>query len=1187
MKWIGSIKKRLKGLTYTNILYKYLFGEDIFISYAREDGFTYAEFLAGQLNNNFSCYIDQYGNTHGSDLPKDLKKNLRNSRMLVIIGSDSACKSENVHKEIRYFIKAKKNLATIIPIDFGNVSNSVWIKSIGSIARSVESIGALTEGIPDKKIIDRIKNSYTFKKRSDRTLLATISAILILLILGVASISVSSLLINTSSKLNLITDTLKIRQNALDIASVRLEKSEDNLLKVAKELKGDSLNIIKLKKDSSTLSKAYEKISDSLIFAIKISKELGKSNKLSKLALETSNKNLSIRVKELNEATNSLNSIKEDIQIQEKELMATNNLIKIKDSYSNKNYLDVMKYSKQFLNWVDSTKILKKKTNPTLLNNKSMVQSMFFEAINQNFPYLINNQFIEICDYSKSKDGYLIIGRKKNTTKEKLYLLNKHIQIINSFFIPDSISSLCYDQKNNRIFLIKINNLYNNKPISLFEINANSGECLNLSNNYKYVNIDNNLDFLNKNSSFKITNSRYFQSLNKIFIETKWANSNKLICVDIPNKQILFNFNFDGTVSSAIEINFYNSPSIKQQINSIEPLTCPIINKALILYSKEKESKGISGIHYYPDNNDILLSGIRERPQSEAVIGKNGIIINSDYMSSPITRIWSKRDNNSLYQLNIDLPDNNFILRKINSDSLIIISRNSDKNTGIIQYTDSVFLVSTNKIINKNIHIINKKNIKEFGTVVSKMPGNYRFTEEGDLLYQNSNLYNISITDLNDFSVFSSSEYPSFKQYFHPKIIKNESDLLSVSSDNKVFLRRSTTSKTKKIKFNLPDNKSITTDQSNYINGNNINIFLYRRIIQKNNYHAYISSIGVDSTSTLFKNIMINRRKNLYIYNDVEEQKSLFFDENKNKIIELKYNIPTHSIEYGISSNGNYTLPTKRLDSYIENLKDNKVNDWQYIDCVNTKFNSIGNYVLKNKQSINFDSTFIYNINLSNDSLKLLNCFRSDLNGKLFCYFLNDSITQFTKLSPIKAYMNFADITYFKYHVKHNIISDSINFSVELRDTRTPDIIHINSDSTLFFGKSFFAKNDSTGVVNLWYLNGKSHVDTIYLDYDHTIVNYSTSLTRPAIFGYPDFFPWIMLAFPPDYSHLSFWNYTTNEKVDFVNSKYMDPYAGFVAKNKHLYFSSPNLIIEDLVTPMLPKQELMRIYENKIPKIIE
>lgn len=167
--------------------FKFLFGNDIFISYSRADGINYAEGLASQLaKRNFSCSLDLWETTPGKEMPAKLKRAVRWSKMLVIIGTGAAAGSPNCELEIVEFARTK---GTIIPIDFNHaVDGARWFPTIQGLPIAREAnVDALVSGRPSEGIISRIEHSVKFtrrNRRAQRIFILSLAAFGVLIILS-------------------------------------------------------------------------------------------------------------------------------------------------------------------------------------------------------------------------------------------------------------------------------------------------------------------------------------------------------------------------------------------------------------------------------------------------------------------------------------------------------------------------------------------------------------------------------------------------------------------------------------------------------------------------------------------------------------------------------------------------------------------------------------------------------------------------------------------------------------------------------------------------------------------------------------------------------------------------------------------------------------------------------------------
>ncbi len=72
---------------------KFIFGYDIFISYSRGDAQGYAEALEKELKDlDFSCFLDKKELPAGQQLPVGLKRAIKRSKVLVLVGTQAALK---------------------------------------------------------------------------------------------------------------------------------------------------------------------------------------------------------------------------------------------------------------------------------------------------------------------------------------------------------------------------------------------------------------------------------------------------------------------------------------------------------------------------------------------------------------------------------------------------------------------------------------------------------------------------------------------------------------------------------------------------------------------------------------------------------------------------------------------------------------------------------------------------------------------------------------------------------------------------------------------------------------------------------------------------------------------------------------------------------------------------------------
>lgn len=172
-------------------LQRFLFGDDIFISYSRADGAIYAAGLANELVKlKFSCKIDQWGTQAGQEIPPQLRRALRRSSLLVLVGTEGAANSVPVTQELTEF---KKTGRIIVPIIFDGVQlrdgvifkdgvktdvgkmqagertpEALWAKDVEGLPLSSEETESLQTGTVSPLVVNRIEKTFKFTRRDQR-----------------------------------------------------------------------------------------------------------------------------------------------------------------------------------------------------------------------------------------------------------------------------------------------------------------------------------------------------------------------------------------------------------------------------------------------------------------------------------------------------------------------------------------------------------------------------------------------------------------------------------------------------------------------------------------------------------------------------------------------------------------------------------------------------------------------------------------------------------------------------------------------------------------------------------------------------------------------------------------------------------------------------------------------------------
>lgn len=164
---------------------RFLFADDIFISYSRRDGAKYAAALANELSkrgHDYSCFLDQWGASADNKLSTPVLRALKHSYMLVLIGTAGAAQSPFVRQEVQLFSKRRwyQPRRPVLPINIdGALSNLDWSELTG-LHRVPETNDARQDGLPSEAVVRLIVNSNSYTKRYQRMRLLSLVAMFLL-----------------------------------------------------------------------------------------------------------------------------------------------------------------------------------------------------------------------------------------------------------------------------------------------------------------------------------------------------------------------------------------------------------------------------------------------------------------------------------------------------------------------------------------------------------------------------------------------------------------------------------------------------------------------------------------------------------------------------------------------------------------------------------------------------------------------------------------------------------------------------------------------------------------------------------------------------------------------------------------------------------------------------------------------
>lgn len=166
-------------------LLRYLFGPDVFISYAHKDADAYADRLTERLKSHrgVSVYLDQEQSTQGQALPKTLERHLDLSRRLVAIITDAA-KDSAMRAELERFAKTPRKVIPIDALEQGQRSD--WPELKGLVWRR-EDVVRVRAGDPSDYVVQEILDVVGADRQSRRARRGALIALALIAMAAAAS----------------------------------------------------------------------------------------------------------------------------------------------------------------------------------------------------------------------------------------------------------------------------------------------------------------------------------------------------------------------------------------------------------------------------------------------------------------------------------------------------------------------------------------------------------------------------------------------------------------------------------------------------------------------------------------------------------------------------------------------------------------------------------------------------------------------------------------------------------------------------------------------------------------------------------------------------------------------------------------------------------------------------------------
>lgn len=192
-----SIKRGLRRYLLPRGVLEHLFGFDVFISYARRDSRAYAEQLQQGLSKlDYSCFLDAQEVPAGEQLTTALRRALRRSTVLVLIGSPGALESKYVCQEVGGFVELNPR-GIILPISIGRTLDDAPPDTpvrlaLGDRVWITEDSGALVSA-PTDRAKSELLSFFRFTRRNTLRLRVTTAVSVVLAVLMLFSLGMFAL----------------------------------------------------------------------------------------------------------------------------------------------------------------------------------------------------------------------------------------------------------------------------------------------------------------------------------------------------------------------------------------------------------------------------------------------------------------------------------------------------------------------------------------------------------------------------------------------------------------------------------------------------------------------------------------------------------------------------------------------------------------------------------------------------------------------------------------------------------------------------------------------------------------------------------------------------------------------------------------------------------------------------------
>ena len=207
----------------------FLFGYDIFISYAWNDGTHYPVTLGQQLEKQrFRTFLDKVGYVAGTDLRQATHRRVQMSTVLLVILRPEAVKSAWVLREVEESIAAGKAVITVnINQTFENTDDTAPLKKLLTNSLRINELAPSLDGDPASATLAEITRHFKFTRRESLLFRTVVGAAIVFAVIAAVSVVLFLRARDSASRERIAAQSERSARKGEETARKEAEKQRD------------------------------------------------------------------------------------------------------------------------------------------------------------------------------------------------------------------------------------------------------------------------------------------------------------------------------------------------------------------------------------------------------------------------------------------------------------------------------------------------------------------------------------------------------------------------------------------------------------------------------------------------------------------------------------------------------------------------------------------------------------------------------------------------------------------------------------------------------------------------------------------------------------------------------------------------------------------------------------------------